>query len=138
MNPYYNQNYTREEIEKILEKIKSSILDGKYLISLNDNRSENLTFLETYNISKELEKALLLQIQIDDFCHSLRNRKIGFENELLYVFVPQVKLYNEQGVLEKVDVYTKFNLIELRSGTRVVVISIHKRNKPIEYVFRKQ
>ncbi|NLY19228.1 MAG: hypothetical protein GX045_09855, partial [Clostridiaceae bacterium] len=33
--------------------------------------------------------------------------------------------------------YTKFNLIDSESGKRVVVISFHKRNKPIDYLFRK-
>ena len=34
------------------------------------------------------------------------------------------------------DIYTKFNIIDLKEGTRVVVISFHKRNKPIDYLFR--
>ena len=31
---------------------------------------------------------------------------------------------------------TKFNIIDLPTGSRAVVISFHKRNKPIDYLFR--
>ena len=40
------------------------------------------------------------------------------------------------GEEETVDVYTKFNVIDLPSGSRAVVISFHKRNKPVDYLFR--
>ena len=56
--------------------------------------------------------------------------------EVLYVFVPQVQLFNAEGVEETIDVYTKFNIIDLPSGSRTVVISFHKRNRPIDYLFR--
>lgn len=65
-----------------------------------------------------------------DFCHSLKNMKIGFEHETLYVFCPQILLFNFDGVEELIDIYTKFNIIEYELGKRVVAISFHKRNKP--------
>ena len=36
MNPYYNQNYTREEIQNVLDKIKTCVSLGKYTISLKE------------------------------------------------------------------------------------------------------
>ena len=77
-----------------------------------------------------------MQISIEDFCHTLQNTKIGYENEILYVFVPQVKLFNALGEQEPVDIYTKFNVIERPSGNRTVAVSFHKRNKSIDYLFR--
>ena len=136
MNSHYNQNYTREEINAILEKIKSCVKKNRYVISLNENRRENIAFIEEYNIRSEKQKAILLQIEAEDFCYSLQNTHIGYEYEVLYVFVPQVSLYNASGEERTVDVYTKFNLIDLPSGERVVVISFHKRNKPVKYLFR--
>lgn len=136
MHSYYNQNYSREEIEDILEKIKSCVSIGKYSISLNDKRQENIDFINEYNIRSDKQKSILMQIEVEDFCHSLKNTNIGYEYEVLYVFVPQVLLFNADGEEEKIDVYTKFNLIDLPSGSRTVVISFHKRNKPIDYLFR--
>jgi len=52
----------------------------------------------------------------------LQNTKIGFEHEVLYVFVPQVQLFNSDGEEETVDVYTKFNIIDLSSGSAQVVL----------------
>lgn len=66
----------------------------------------------------------------------MQNTKIGFEYEVLYVFVPQAQLFNADGVEETVDVYTKFNVIDMSNGSRAVVISFHKLNKPIDYLFR--
>lgn len=136
MNPHYNQNYTKEEIDVILEKIKSCVGNNKYTIALNENRQENIDFINEYNIRSNKQKSILLQLRTEDFCHTLQNTKIGYEYEVLYVFVPQIKLFNADGEEEMVDVYTKFNIIDMPSGSRTVVISFHKRNKPIDYLFR--
>ena len=136
MNLYYNQNFTKEEIDLILYKIKSCVCNNKYTIALNENRQENIDFINEYNIRSNKQKNILLQIKTEDFCHTLQNTKTGYEYEVLYVFVPQVKLFNADGVEETVDVYTKFNLIDMPNGSRTVVISFHKRNKPIDYLFR--
>ena len=136
MNPHYNQNYTREEIDVLLAKIKSCVEKNRYTISLNENRQENIDFINEYNIRSDKQKSILMQIETDDFCHSLQNTKIGYEYEVLYVFVPQAHLFNAEGEEETVDVYIKFNLIELPSGSKAVVISFHKRNKPVDYLFR--
>jgi hypothetical protein len=136
MNPHYNQNYSREDIDTVLTKIKSCVGNNKYTISLNENRQENIDFINEYNIRSNQQKSILLQIKTDDFCHTLQNTKIGYEHEVLYVFAPQVQLFNADGLEETVDVYTKFNVIDMPNGRRTVVISFHKRKKPINYLFR--
>ncbi|MCH5267727.1 MAG: hypothetical protein J1E62_05220 [Lachnospiraceae bacterium] len=136
MNPHYNQNYTQKEIDNILAKIKSCVKQNRYIISQNENRQENIDFINEYNIRSDRQKAILLQIRTEDFCHSLQNTNIGYEHEVLYVFVPQVQLFNADNVEETINLYTKFNIIDITSGSRVVVISFHKQNKPIKYLFR--
>ena len=136
MNPHYNQNYTREEIDAVLAKIKSCVERNRYTISLNENRQENIDFMNEYNIRSEKQKSILKQIEVDDFCCSVQNFKPGYEHETLYIFVPQVLLYNADGEEEIVDIYTKFNIIDRPDGKRTIVISFHKRNKPIDYLFR--
>jgi len=136
MNPHYNQNYTREQIDAILNKIKSCVEYNRYTIALNENRQGNIDFIKEYNIHSNKQKTILRQLQTEDFCHTLQNTKTGYEYEVLYVFVPQVQLFNIDGKEETVDVYTKFNVIEMPNGSRTVVVSFHKRNKPIDYLFR--
>lgn len=136
MNPYYNQNYTKEQVDLILSRIKECVTNNRFVISKNQNRQENIDFINEYNIRSDLQKTILLQIQADDFCHSLQNTHIGFEYEVLYVFVPQVQLYNAEGEEEIINLYTKFNIIDVPTGTRTVVISFHKPNKPMNYLFR--
>lgn len=136
MNPYYNQNYTREEIAAVLARIKSCVGKNKYVISQNENRQENIAFINEYNLRTNKQKSILMKIQTEDFCHTLQNTKTGYEYEVLYVFVPQIELINADDEKETVAVYTKFNVIDLPSGSMAVVVSFHKRNKPIDYLFR--
>jgi len=132
----YNQNYSTEEIDLLLYKIKSCVENNNYIISQNENRQENIDFINEYNLRTENQKSILMKIKTNDFCYSVQNTNIGYENEVLYVFAPQVNLINADGNIETVDVYIKFNIIELPSGLRTIVISFHKRNKPIDYLFR--
>jgi hypothetical protein len=136
MSRHYNQNYTREQIDTILAIIQDCVREGRFIISKNENRQENIAYISEYNLNSKRQKDILLEIKTEDFCHSLQNIKPGFEHEVLYVFCPQVMLFNLDGIEELVDVYTKFNLIEYENGKQVVVISFHKRNKPIDYLFR--
>jgi hypothetical protein len=127
MNLIYDQNYTREEIHAIFAKFKSCVEKNRYTISLNENRQENIDFINEYNIGSDKQKSILLQIETDDFCHSLRNTEIGYEYEVLYVFVQHVQLFNAEGKEETVDVYTKFSMIDLPSGSQAVINSFHKK-----------
>ncbi|WP_370773012.1 hypothetical protein [Clostridium sp.] len=137
MSEHYNQNYTREEVEVILNKIKDCINDNQYIISQNQNRAENVQFINEYRLDEKKRKEILLSIEVDDFCHSLNNTNPGYEHEVLYVFCPQRNLFDIFGEEEFVDIYTKFNIIEYKiDKKRVVTISFHKRNKPIAYLFR--
>jgi hypothetical protein len=136
MNSHYNQNYTKQEIDEILDKVKNCVYNNRYTISLNENRQENIDFINEYNIYSNKQKKILLQLKVEDFCHSLQNTKPGYEYEVLYVFVPQVNLFNAEGVEEKVDIYIKINIIDMSNGSRTIVISFHKRNKAITYLFR--
>ena len=63
MNPYYNQNYTREEIQNVLDKIKTCVSLGKYTISLNEKRQENIEFINEYNIRSESKNLYLCRLK---------------------------------------------------------------------------
>ncbi|HBQ27145.1 MAG TPA: hypothetical protein DD791_12180, partial [Syntrophomonas sp.] len=127
MNSYYNQNYTKEQIVLILQTIHDCVRESRFYISKNENRQENIDFKNKYNLTSKKQKEILLQIVPEDFCHTLKNTNLGFEHEVLCVFCPQVILFNFEGNEERVDIYTKFNIIEHNRGKRVVVISFHKR-----------
>lgn len=136
MSQYYNQNYTREQIEGILNVIQDCVRKNHYTISKNENRIENIEFIRDYNIKSSIQKDILLRIEPTDFCHTMQNIRIGYEHEILYVFCPQILLYKFDASEELVDIYIKFNIIEYDNGKRVIAISFHKRNKPIAYLFK--
>ena len=136
MSEPYNRNYTREEIDKVLMKIQECIQNDNYTISLNDKRQENIDFINEYNIRSTKQKAILLQIQTDDFCYTLNNKNVGYEHEILYVFAPKVDLFGADGMQTTINVYIKINIIDTTNGNRVVVISFHPCKKKIEHLFR--
>lgn len=136
MNSHYNRNYTKEQATVILQKIHDCLRENRYTIAQNENRKENIDLINEYNLTNKKQWEILLQIAPEDYCYSVNNTKLHFEYEVLYVFCPQVKLYNFDGVEEMVNIYTKFNVIDMPNGNRVVVISFHKLNKPIDYLFR--
>lgn len=136
MNPYYNQNYTKEQITDVLQTIQDCIREDRFIISMNEKRQDNINFEAEYNLNSRKKKEILLKIKTEDFCHTLQNTKAGFEYETLYVFCLQEKLFNFQDKEEQVDIYTKFNIINYHNGKRVVVISLHKLKKPIDYAFK--
>ncbi|WP_341419622.1 hypothetical protein [Clostridium magnum] len=136
MSEHYNQDYTKEEVDVILQKIKDCVNNNRYTISQNENRKENIQLINDYRLDIKKQKEILLSIAVTDFCHSLNNINPGFEHEILYVFCPQRTLFNVFGEEEFVDIYTKFNIIEYGDNKRVIAVSFHKRNKPIDYLFR--
>lgn len=136
MSQHYNQNYTRKQIYSVLDIIKDCVRKNRYIISKNENRQENIHFIQEYNLTSRKQSEILLKIEPEDFCHTIQNTNIGFEHEILYVFCPQVMLFNIDDEEELVDIYTKFNIINDVSGKRVIVISFHKRNKPIDYLLK--
>lgn len=135
MSQYYNQNYTKEQISAVLQIIQECVSSGKFSIARNKNRAENIALIREYNLTSEKQRRILMQIVPEDFCYSLQNINPGFEHEVLYVFCPQVALFNLDNEEKQIDIYTKFNIINLPSGSRVVVISFHQRNKAIDYLF---
>jgi len=136
VSPHYNQDYTWEEISAILKAIKDCVERDRFSISKNENRQENLDFIRDFNLTNKRIKEILMEIKPEDFCHSLQNKKPGFEHEILYVFCTVKRLADIHGVENDVSIYIKFNLIEYSDGKNVVVISFHKLNRPIGYLFK--
>mgnify|MGYP001451722670 CR=1 FL=1 len=129
-------DFTPEAIKCYLTKFRRAILDDKYIISKNKNRQENIDFIEDYKIDTKKEKEILLDIQYDDFCYAVDNDNEEFAHEILYIFCKCQEL-DFWGTLEIVDIYIKINMTQTRRGDDyVIIVSFHKRNKPIKYLFK--
>jgi len=86
MNKFYNQNYTLEKVDEILESIQGCVRRNRYIISRNTNRQENDRFFTDYNVTSVKQRSILMEMKATDFCHSLQNTNVGFEHEVLFVF----------------------------------------------------
>lgn len=129
-------DFTPEQIKEYLGKLRKLVIEGKYTISQNHKRTENINFIEDYKINSDKEREILLSIEYDDFCYAVDNKNPKFAHEILYVFNKEYELDN-WGKLESVDIYIKTNLTQTRRDDDImIIVSFHKRNKPISYLFR--
>lgn len=130
-------DFKPDQIKEYLGKFRKCILDDKYIISQNNNRKENMNFIEDYKINSKKERAILLGLQFDDFCYAVKNDNPKFSDEVLYIYCKQHEL-DFWGTLESVDIYIKVNMIKSRSSGDLysVIVSFHKRNYKIKYLFR--
>ncbi|WP_017208911.1 hypothetical protein [Clostridium beijerinckii] len=130
------KDYSKEQIRNLVEIIKDCVREDMYTISLEENKAENIQFIEEYNINEKKRISILCDIDYKDFCYGLQNVKNGVEQNNLYVFCLQKELYNVEDKREIVDIYLKFNVICNEVNSSRVLVSLHKRNKPITYLFR--
>ena len=125
---------TIADIDEYLEEVKEAITVGRYRIEMNTNRQDNQDLFIDYIINEEKRKQILLSLTAMDFSEIRHNTHRGFEHELLYVFGKDVKLLQRFGSSEEqVSLYIKFNKLESRY---VIVISFHKQNYPLDYMFK--
>ena len=129
-------DFTKQDITDYLDIFKQLVSKGRYTISRNANRQENIDFMMDYRINSYKAKEILINLQYDDFCYAAANYKPGYEHERLYVFCKEYEL-DYWGEVEYVDIYIKTNITQIKDDDFAVVISFHKRNEPITYLFRK-
>lgn len=127
----YNQNYQRNQIEDYLDEIKECI--ARNSIAFAEEREKNRDFHLEYQLTYRKKIDIVNKLKCDDFCHTLNNYNRGFEDEVLYVFVPVVILNTVEAVRERVSIYLKFNLLKHNNSGKEVIISFHKLERPIDY-----
>jgi hypothetical protein len=130
------KDYTEEQIKNLVEIIKDCIRENKYTISLEENKIENIQFLEEYNINEKKRIDILFNIEYKDFCYGLQNLKDGVELNDLYIFCVVRQLYDLEDKKDKIDIYLKFNVLCDENQEYRLLVSLHKRNKPITYLFK--
>jgi hypothetical protein len=129
-------DHSPDDIKAYLEKFRKCILSGKYSISKNENRRDNIDFIEDYKVNTKKEQEILLGIQFDDFCCAVANDKEEYAHEVLYIFCKQHQL-DFWGTLENVDIYIKVNMVTTKSEDLYsIIVSFHKRKFEITYLFK--
>lgn len=130
------RDYTEEQIKNLVEIIKDCVRENRYTISLEYNKMENIKLIEEYNINEKKRIDILFTLDYRDFCYGLQNLKDGIEQNNLYIFCVERELYNIEDKKETVDIYLKFNIICNEMEEYRLLVTLHKRNKPITYVFK--
>jgi len=59
MDTIYNQDYSKERIKQLLDVIHNCVRDNRFIVSLNENRQENIDFINYYNLSHKKQKDIL-------------------------------------------------------------------------------
>ncbi len=105
------KDYSEEQIINLIGIIKDCVRENRYNVSLENNRLENIQFIEEYNINEKKRINILFDLNYKDFCYGLQNLKDGVEQNNLYVFCVSRELYNIEDKKELVDIYFKFNIM---------------------------
>ena len=133
MSDYQPQKHTDfdiKDIDKYLSKVKTSISQEKYRLSMN--REKNKKFSEDYNLTTKKIKNIIFNLEAKNFCYAVDNEKEEYSHETLYVFCRKKGL-NYFGEYKEVNIYIKFNLIE--RNDYLYIISFHELEKSITFLF---
>ena len=71
-----------EEIEKYIAGVKASVRAGRYRIDVSRKRQANLDLYKDYVIGETGSKDILMNLTADDFCEAVKNKHMGFEQEI--------------------------------------------------------
>ena len=122
-------NHTKEEIEEYLKIVKKSVDDGRFIVCTTTKNEKNRNFIEKYKLNKNMQKEMLKELEVNDFCYSADD--YNNPQERLYFFCREYEL-NNWGTIENVEVYIK---IARKQNDFIVVVSFHKPEKNIKKLF---
>lgn len=127
----------RCDIDSYVKDMKADVEDWRYRIERNENRRDNNQLFEDYVIDEAKAREILLSIETKDFSSVVNNVNPRYPNERLYIFGKDVLLIEKYSESEKVvPLYIKFNKLEMKSGSFVIVVSFHEQKRPLTYPFR--
>ena len=131
---------TKNRVNMVLQQFKILIEKDNFTISLNaTNRQKNRDFLFEYDlVEPEKHKELLMSITLDECCGVENSRNPNYQDELVYVFCCPRNLIDHYGDDYEIEVYIKFHVMVTEQGEMAVVISIHEREFPMKYLFKKE
>ena len=129
--------YSKEDIERIVQRIAFAVNRNDYTVETNENRQKNNDFRDKYGIKSEWLKNALLDLRVDDFSATVQNVKPGYEDEKLHIFGPKYQLYQAgEESAEEVVAYVKVNIIGRSIDDYVVVVSFHEAEQAMDYAFK--
>lgn len=121
----------KREIAQYLKEVKVYIVKGRYTIS---TREKNRQLETDYILNEQIKRQIILDLKVEDFSHTLRNKHKGYEHEILYVFGKEINLLERFGNSTKqIALYIKFNKLE---NKYLIIISFHKQEQPLNYPFK--
>lgn len=121
----------KREIAEYLKEVKVYIVKGRYTIS---TREKNRQLETDYILNEQIKRQIILDLKVEDFSHTLRNKHKGYEHEILYVFGKEINLLERFGNSTKqIALYIKFNKLE---NKYLIIISFHKQEQPLNYPFK--
>jgi hypothetical protein len=126
---------TKEHVEEYLDQVKKYVREGKSRIHMN--RPENKELFDTYVINEAEAKAVLLELEVSNYSHVLKNDNPRFPDEILYVFGKEISLlerYSEVGE-QILELYIKINKLDDKP-IAVEFVSLHKAKYKLNYPFK--
>ncbi len=128
------------KIEDVLERIRVCVDKGRFTVDTPE-RLKNEDFLRKYLIKPSDRFTLLNSLTAKHYCESILDRKkdLNIYDEIMYVFglKKKLKLKLENGKEETVEIYIKTQFFKMKNDNNdyTLLISFHKAEKPLRYMF---
>ena len=119
-------------IEYILDEMIECVEQGNFVVKQTE---KNEVFAFEFSLNDESRRNMLLSLKVEDYFNSDESR--NFPGRYIHEFCPKYNLINIYGNDEQVDVYVKFEVEEEDIGKQTVVISLHRAEKEVHFVFKR-
>jgi len=119
-------------IEYILDEMIECVEQGNFVVKQTE---KNEVFAFEFSLTDESRRNMLLSLKVEDYFNSDESR--NFPGRYIHEFCPKYNLINIDGNDEQVDVYVKFEVEEEDIGKQTVVISLHRAEKEVHFVFKR-
>jgi len=123
--------YDRGLVELMLVQMRECVEGDNFVIL---SRTKNDEFISEYALNRRVQRTMLLGLTVDDYCGCDESR--NFAGRFVHKFCINIELRVPDGHTEKVDVYIKFEIEGENAEEQTVVISLHKSEHPVYYLFR--
>ena len=111
-----------DKVEKFLKTIKAVLATKEVVFERSE---KNKKFDRLYNISNDEKIEIIKSLTKDDCVKIGSNDNLNYPEAEVYVFIKAVDVYFF-GEEEKIKMYIKMYLLELKEYDEVVVISFHE------------
>ena len=100
------------------------------------SRGKNLDFISEYNLTKQIQKDMLMALTIEDYLDC--EESINFPGKYVHKLSHYYNIILPEGEIEQAHIYIKFEIENEEIEDQTVIISFHRLEFPVQHPFTIQ